>query len=34
MSKNIKVFFDITIGSNAAGRIILELFYDLTPKTS
>ena len=34
MPKNPKVFFDITIGSRAAGRIIIELFIDITPKTA
>ncbi len=34
MPKNPKVFFDITIGSKAAGRIVIELFVDMTPKTS
>ena len=34
MPRNPRVFFDITIGSRAAGRIIIELFYDITPKTA
>ena len=34
MPKNPRVFFDITIGSRAAGRIIIELYYDITPKTA
>jgi len=28
-----KVFFDITIGDEPAGRIVMELFADVTPKT-
>ena len=28
-----KVFFDITINNQAAGRIVLGLFGDETPKT-
>eukprot|EP00027_Filamoeba_sp_ATCC50430_P003831 CAMPEP_0168555286 /NCGR_PEP_ID=MMETSP0413-20121227/8248_1 /TAXON_ID=136452 /ORGANISM="Filamoeba nolandi, Strain NC-AS-23-1" /LENGTH=172 /DNA_ID=CAMNT_0008586115 /DNA_START=59 /DNA_END=577 /DNA_ORIENTATION=- len=31
---NPKVFFDITIGGTAAGRITFELFADVTPKTA
>ena len=31
---NYKVSMDIQIGATAAGRIIFELFNDLTPKTS
>ena len=34
MPKNPRVFFDVTIGSRAAGRIIMELFIDITPKTA
>ena len=34
MPKNPRVFIDVTIGSRAAGRIIFELFYDITPKTA
>ena len=34
MPKNPRVFMDITIGSRAAGRIIIELFIDITPKTA
>merc|ERR1712000_350907 len=30
---NPRVFFDITIGCNAAGRIVFELYSDVTPKT-
>ncbi|KAL7713183.1 Peptidyl-prolyl cis-trans isomerase [Entamoeba marina] len=29
-----KVFFDITIGGEKAGRITFELFNDITPKTA
>ncbi|KAJ0229972.1 Peptidyl-prolyl cis-trans isomerase CYP18-3 [Hirschfeldia incana] len=29
-----KVFFDITIGGQAAGRIVMELYTDKTPKTA
>ena len=29
-----KVFFDLTIGAKAAGRVVFELFTDLTPKTA
>lgn len=40
--KNRKVFLDITIGSRAgkflsntlAGRIVIELYYDITPITA
>jgi peptidyl-prolyl isomerase H (cyclophilin H) len=28
------VFFDVTIGGVAAGRIQMELFADLSPKTA
>jgi cyclophilin family peptidyl-prolyl cis-trans isomerase len=31
---NPRVFFDITIGASAAGRIVIELFVDVTPKTA
>ncbi|KAG9441469.1 hypothetical protein H6P81_017323 [Aristolochia fimbriata] len=31
---NPKVFFDILIGKAKAGRIIMELFADVTPKTA
>lgn len=32
--KNPIVFFDITIGSLAAGRIKMELFADIVPRTA
>lgn len=32
--KNPIVFFDITIGSIPAGRIKMELFADIVPKTA
>jgi len=31
---NPKVFFDVTIGGSPAGRIIMELFADVVPKTA
>lgn len=31
---NYKVYMDIQIGASAAGRIVFELFNDLTPKTT
>jgi len=31
---NPKVFFDITIGGAAAGRVVFELFQDVVPKTA
>lgn len=31
---NYKVYMDVQIGATAAGRIIFELFTDLTPKTA
>ncbi|KAH9548008.1 hypothetical protein CY35_11G065900 [Sphagnum magellanicum] len=34
MVANPKVFFDITIGGNPAGRIVMELYADTTPKTA
>ena len=33
-AKNPRVFFDITIGDKAAGRIEMELFADACPKTA
>lgn len=32
--KNQKVFLDIKIGSRQAGRITIELFFDITPITA
>ncbi|VDM48837.1 unnamed protein product [Toxocara canis] len=29
-----KVFFDVTIGAKNAGRIVMELFSDIVPKTA
>nr|KYP71840.1 Peptidyl-prolyl cis-trans isomerase CYP19-3 [Cajanus cajan] len=34
MSKNPKVFFDILIGKMKAGRVVMELYADATPKTA
>jgi len=34
MSKLPKVFFDISIGGSAAGRIVMELRSDVVPKTA
>merc|ERR1719247_3827354 len=34
MSHNSKVFFDITIGGQAAGKIIIELYTTDVPKTA
>ncbi|MBU3937155.1 MAG: peptidylprolyl isomerase, partial [Proteobacteria bacterium] len=31
---NPKVFFDVTIGDAKAGRIVMELFADVVPKTA
>uniref|UniRef100_A0A3Q1HP54 Peptidyl-prolyl cis-trans isomerase D n=1 Tax=Anabas testudineus TaxID=64144 RepID=A0A3Q1HP54_ANATE len=33
-SENPRVFFDVDIGGERAGRIVLELFADITPKTA
>ena len=33
-SKRPKVFFDITIGGAAAGKIVMELRADVVPKTA
>ena len=29
-----RVFFDIAIGANPAGRVVFELYSDVTPKTA
>jgi len=34
MPQNPRVFFDILIGSRPAGRVVVELFMDITPKTA
>ena len=34
MSANPMVFFDVTIGGKPAGRIVMELYADKTPKTA
>ncbi|KYQ94300.1 tetratricopeptide-like helical domain-containing protein (TPR) [Tieghemostelium lacteum] len=34
MSENKRVYFDITIENEKAGRIVMELFFDKTPKTA
>ncbi|XP_020584369.1 peptidyl-prolyl cis-trans isomerase [Phalaenopsis equestris] len=34
MSANPRVFFDMTIGASPAGRIVMELFADTTPRTA
>lgn len=31
---NPRVFFDITVGGNSVGRVVMELFADVTPKTA
>jgi hypothetical protein len=33
-SKNPKVFFDISIGGDMEGRIVIELFADVVPRTA
>ncbi|KAK3195073.1 hypothetical protein Dsin_026383 [Dipteronia sinensis] len=33
-SPNPKVFFDLTIGGQSAGRVVMELYADTTPKTA
>ncbi|TMS17538.1 Peptidyl-prolyl cis-trans isomerase D [Larimichthys crocea] len=32
--ENPRVFFDVDVGGERAGRIVLELFADITPKTA
>ncbi|MBA0782120.1 hypothetical protein Gotri_002984 [Gossypium trilobum] len=34
MVSNPKVFFDVTIGGEPVGRIVMELFADVTPRTA
>ncbi|PKA56522.1 Peptidyl-prolyl cis-trans isomerase [Apostasia shenzhenica] len=34
MAVNPRVFFDISIGGSLAGRIVMELFADTTPRTA
>ncbi|KAI1727480.1 cyclophilin type peptidyl-prolyl cis-trans isomerase/CLD domain-containing protein [Ditylenchus destructor] len=34
MSNRPKVFFDVTIGGKAAGRMVFELYSDIVPKTA
>ena len=34
MPKNPKVYMDFTIGAKPAGRVVFELYTDLTPKTA
>ena len=33
-SKNPRVYFDVSIGGEPAGRIVMELYADLVPKTA
>ena len=33
-SKNPRVFFDISIGGDLEGRIVMELFADVVPRTA
>jgi cyclophilin family peptidyl-prolyl cis-trans isomerase len=32
--ENPRVWFDIQIGSEAAGRVVMELYADIVPKTA
>lgn len=34
MPRNQRVYMDFTIGSKAAGRVVFELYSDITPKTA
>ncbi|KAK8955406.1 Peptidyl-prolyl cis-trans isomerase CYP19-1 [Platanthera guangdongensis] len=34
MASNPRVFFDIAIGGSSAGRVVMELFADTTPRTA
>jgi len=34
MPKNPQVYLDISIGGRGGGRVVFELFYDLTPRTA
>ena len=34
MDPNPRVYFDVSIGGSAAGRIIFQLFADVVPKTA
>jgi hypothetical protein len=34
MAQNSKVFFDITIAGEKAGRIVFKLYNDVVPKTA
>jgi peptidyl-prolyl isomerase H (cyclophilin H) len=33
-AENPIVFFDVSIGGQAAGRLVMELFADVVPKTA
>ena len=34
MPRNPRVYIDFTIGSKSAGRVVFELYTDITPKTA
>ena len=34
VNKNPQVFFDVSIGNQDAGRIVMKLYYDVVPKTA